>query len=50
MNQIYSWVLTGKAGAVWDKVYKRSLMLKALKYDEIPPYFMVRMFILILCI
>lgn len=39
VNQIYSWVLTGKAGAVWDKVYKRSLMLKALKYDEIPPLF-----------
>ena len=25
VNQMYEWILTGKTGAVWDKIYKREL-------------------------
>ena len=38
VDQAYEWILTGQAGAVWDKIYKRDLMLKALD-NYIPSLF-----------
>ena len=28
VSQMYEWILTGKAGAVWDKIYRRALFPK----------------------
>lgn len=38
LEQAYEWILTGQAGAVWDKIYKRNLMLEALS-NYIPSLF-----------
>ncbi|NRO49425.1 putative glycosyltransferase EpsJ [Lactobacillus helveticus] len=31
LDTAYDWVLTGKAGSVWDKIYKRNIFIDSLK-------------------